>query len=543
MSENERRVFKQDNCSSDESENDTQSNLLGALPFSIQKTRMRGAIPSYGNIDEKHLTTNGNENIYDVLQKYSNLDDAVTENTRLLPVKKVGLEDSFQEIRKDKTQTNSSLVTIFAVWNTTMGSSLLAMAWGIEKSGLFPGILINIIIAGLCTYTAYILLSINAKHGVVGQNFEVSDLCGLLVGRWAEVVSKIFSLIVLIGGDIVYWILMSNFLYNFVYFLHGYLTGSESVEIEKSPLCLKENILGINETNILPPSGVFPMEITVFDKVWDLYSTVPVFLAVITLPLLNFKSPTFFTKFNSLGTFSVGYLLIFVAIKSVGWGVHIQNWSIEFDLKPTFCVLSGMLSMSYFIHNIIISVMRHNKHQEQNGRDLTIAFGLVTFTYLFIGTAFYITFPLAKTCIEDNLLNNFPKSDTMAMVARLLLFFQLFTVFPLVTFMLRTDIFSCASVLFKNKSYREFSYAKAILVNCFIVFVCIMFACFLPKIGTLIRYTGAMSGLIYVFLMPSLLKVMSLRKEGALTATKLMFFVAMIFTGFLNLISQFFIVD
>ncbi|CAH2005528.1 unnamed protein product [Acanthoscelides obtectus] len=35
------------------------------------------------------------------------------------------------------------------------------------------------------------------------------------------------------------------------------------------------------------------------------------------------------------------------------------------------------------------------------GRDLTIAFSLITFTYLFIGVVFYVGFPLAKTCIED----------------------------------------------------------------------------------------------------------------------------------------------
>lgn len=57
--------------------------------------------------------------------------------------------------------------------------------------------------------------------GIAGQNFEVPELCRLLIGRWAEIVSKIFSLIVLIGGDIVYWILMSNFLYNFVVFIYG----------------------------------------------------------------------------------------------------------------------------------------------------------------------------------------------------------------------------------------------------------------------------------------------------------------------------------
>jgi hypothetical protein len=34
---------------------------------------------------------------------------------------------------------------------------------------------------------------------------------------------------------------------------------------------------------------------------WQLRSTVPLYLAIVAYPLLNFKSPTFFTKFNVFG--------------------------------------------------------------------------------------------------------------------------------------------------------------------------------------------------------------------------------------------------
>jgi len=38
-----------------------------------------------------------------------------------------------------------------------------------------------------------------------------------------------------------------------------------------------------------------------FDKVWNVHYTVPFFLILVLGPLVNFKSPTFFTKFNALG--------------------------------------------------------------------------------------------------------------------------------------------------------------------------------------------------------------------------------------------------
>lgn len=41
----------------------------------------------------------------------------------------------------------------------------------------------------------------------------------------------------------------------------------------------------------------------VLGPAWDLRNTVPMFLALLIFPLLNFNSTTFFTKFNSLGKY------------------------------------------------------------------------------------------------------------------------------------------------------------------------------------------------------------------------------------------------
>ncbi|KAK5638841.1 hypothetical protein RI129_013136 [Pyrocoelia pectoralis] len=431
-------------------------------------------------------------------------------------------------------KTQSSLVTIFAIWNTIMGTSLLAMPWGMERAGLFPGIFVNIVIAALCLYTCYLILRINEDHGVIGHHNEVSELARILLGKWAEFIARVFSLIVLIGSNIVYWVLMSNFLYHTVRFFYGYVTSINNLPPNSTVLCLKRETSNITNVDIT--------QSTLFDQIWDIYSTTPIILAILMFPLLNFKSPTFFTKFNSLGTLSVMYLLIFVAVKASTWGINMDSWVIEFNIKSTFCALSGMLSLSYFIHNIIISIMRSNRNPKKNTRDLSIAFLLVTFTYMFIGVIFYICFPLPKDCIEDNILNNFDKFDTMTIIARLLLLFQLFTVFPLISFMLRTDVLKNIKLYTNNLVY-EFSYWRVIIVNFVIVTICILFACFLPKIGTLIRYTGALSGLVYIFFLPSLMKIASLMKKEKLTPIKFVAYILIVIFGFLNLISQFFIID
>ena len=42
-----------------------------------------------------------------------------------------------------------------------------------------------------------------------------------------------------------------------------------------------------------------------FLRLWNKQYTVPFFLILLLGPLLNFKSPTFFTKFNALGEMSL----------------------------------------------------------------------------------------------------------------------------------------------------------------------------------------------------------------------------------------------
>ncbi|GLV36702.1 prestin [Carabus blaptoides fortunei] len=427
----------------------------------------------------------------------------------------------------EKPTTQSSLITIFSIWNTMMGTSLLTMAWGIQHAGLFPGILSIILVAGVTLYTTYLVLKVNESHGL-GDNDEVAHLCKQLLGRWAEIIAKIFSMIVLIGANIVYWVLMSNFLYNTVVFLHDYFTDtSDETQPNNSILCPREEItFSLNNSNI---TEIIPVQKTHFEEIWDLNSTVPLFLGIIMFPLLNFKHVTFFTKFNSLGTLSVLYLMIFVFVKGVTWGINISDWTDEFYWRPNITALTGILAMSYFIHNIIICLMKSNKHPRNNGRDLSIAFALVTFTYIFIGTIFYITFPLAKSCIEDNILNNFTKYDTLTIVARLLLLFQLVTVFPLIAFMLRSEILQNLKIMFSSCKYTgEFSYFKVIVLNLSVIAICVIFACFLPRIGTLIRYTGALSGLIHIFTLPCLLKMASLQKEGKLTVAKVLMYVFII---------------
>ncbi|KAK0088946.1 hypothetical protein PV325_010134 [Microctonus aethiopoides] len=430
----------------------------------------------------------------------------------------------------------SSLVTIFSIWNTILGASLLTMPWGISMAGLIPGLILILTMSGLCLYTAYCILQVYQYHGG-HMKIEVPELCRFYLGSFAEFIAQIFSIMVLLGANIAYWILMSNFLYNSVNFLYDKISGSgfhpsiENVTHLPEVICPRENIF--NSSKILAERS--------FDNIgpaWDLYKTVPIFLGMIVFPLLNFNSTTFFTKFNSLGTAAIVYLLALVTYKSARWGVNMNefSWDTSWRLKTTFPALCGMLALSFFIHNIIITIMQHNRHQRNNSRDLTIAFILVTLTYVAVGVTFYITFPLAKSCIEDNFLNNFQKSDVLTVGARIVLFFQLLTVYPLIAYMLRIRLLT---LIFSKTTVSRLS---VILVNLTAIIVCILFATFFPYIGTVIRYTGAISGLIYVFTIPSLLHLALMCKKGEINIVTVLLHVSIPVVGLANVVAQIFVV-
>ncbi|XP_077981718.1 neutral amino acid transporter 9-like [Glandiceps talaboti] len=390
-----------------------------------------------------------------------------------------------------------------------MGSSLLCIPWALEEAGLILGIFFLVVMAIITCYTAYRV--VRSVEGVVKKDnkvWEFSDVCSYYFGKWGLYISAVFSLSALLGATLAYWVLMSNFLFHtgkYVYAIH---------------------IQNTTDTD------------AVFFTVWQQYLTVPFFLALILLPLSSFKSPTFFTKFNALGTISVVYILLFVTIKSIGWGLNIDvsgnNPVTSVPLTNLmFPALTGMLSLSYFLHNGLLSIMHNQKNPENNSRDLCISYFLVALTYTWIGVVFYITFPIQKNCIESNLLDNFPSGDIMAVIGRILLLFQLITIYPLLLYIMRVQLMN---TIFGN-SWPGLKYV--IFLNTIVVALCVVCAIKLPEIGTIIRFSGAFSGLAYIFTLPCLVYMVHLWRQGRLTWVNALFHSCIIALGVANFIGQF----
>ncbi|XP_026797522.3 sodium-coupled neutral amino acid transporter 9 [Pangasianodon hypophthalmus] len=449
------------------------------------------------------------------------------------------------------TPKNPSIVTIFAIWNTMMGTSILSMPWGIKQSGFTLGVIILILMGLLTLYCCYrILKSTKSIPYIDTSDWEFPDVCKYYFGRLGQWLSLLFSMVSLIGAMVVYWVLMSNFLFNTGKFIYNYV---HHVNVSDSEF-------GTNGTErvVCPYPDVDPdknssislhygsdnsTNTALFDQWWNKTHTIPFYLIVLLLPLLNFRSASFFARFTFLGTVSVIYLIILVTLKAFRLGFHLEfHWFDSTDFfVPEFRIwcpqLTGVLTLAYFIHNCIITLMKSNKNQENNVRDLSLAYLLVGLTYLYVGVMIFASFPsppLSKDCIEPNFLDNFPSSDIMVFVARACLLFQMTTVYPLLGYLVRVQLMGHIF----GKQYPSFFHV--FFLNIFIVGVGVLMARFYPNIGSIIRYSGATCGLALVFVFPSAIHLKALRRSGELRWPSACFHIFLIVLGVANLLAQFF---
>ncbi|KAK7895855.1 hypothetical protein WMY93_021180 [Mugilogobius chulae] len=462
------------------------------------------------------------------------------------------LGTAFKVTSGDQSSKNPSIITIFAVWNTMMGTSILSIPWGIKQAGFTMGILILIFTGLLLLYSCYIVLKSPKSIPYINtSDWEFPDVCRYYFGKAGQWSSLFFSMVSLIGAMVVYWVLMSNFLFNSGQFIYNY---AHNVNVS-------DNEFGTNGSDkVICPfpdvhpdtnsSSLFLVQIannntddSSFAHWWSKTRTIPLYLIVLLLPLLCFRSASFFARFTFLGTISVIYLITLVTYKAIRLGFHLEfHWfdHTQFfvpEFRLLFPQLTGVLTLAFFIHNCIITLMKSNKHQENNVRDLSVAYLLVGLTYLYVGVLIFAAFPsppISKECIEPNFLDNFPSSDVMVFVARAFLLFQMVTVYPLLGYLVRVQVMS----QFFGNVYPSFCHV--LLLNVLIVGAGVLMAMFYPNIGSIIRFSGATCGLALVFVFPALIHMISLHRQGTLTWPSAVFHSFLILLGIANLLAQFF---
>lgn len=127
-------------------------------------------------------------------------------------------------------------------------------------------------------------------------------------------------------------------------------------------------------------------------------------LAIVLFPLFVKRELDFLIKLNSYGIYFVIILILYVV------GVFISSiikTDYDFEYKSNNAnnearhlllfgkspfKLCGNLTLGYFSHTFCLPIMKNNKNQKNNTRDLLFGYLLVALTFFVVGVCGYIGF-------------------------------------------------------------------------------------------------------------------------------------------------------
>eukprot|EP00051_Salpingoeca_urceolata_P009728 m.118164 g.118164 ORF g.118164 m.118164 type:complete len:508 (+) comp16420_c0_seq5:184-1707(+) len=405
--------------------------------------------------------------------------------------------------------SQSSLVTILSVWNTMLGTSLLVLPWAISQAGIVAGVVGLLLIAAISLYTCEIILDCGNNGKLKGVDVEYPDLVKEYLGPKTAAFSTAISVLILLGASCVFWVLMSQFLY------HGV-------------------------THIVNPHLDSEGPMPHWHRYWS-EKTVPIMLVLVVFPLLNLRDAKVFTKFNSFGVIAICFVVFvvvyFVAVNhndSPVAAFHFNNLDLA---RGSVFSLTGVASLSFFIHNGILSIVRNAKDPTVVKRDVRCGYALATATYLIVGVLFYLGFVADKREILPNFLNNFDaESGGFALVyaTQWLLLLQIMATLPLIVYILR---FQVLGLILGHANWP--GYLPVICLNATVCLCCVAVATWYADIGRVLSLCGGIGGFVEIFCLPAMIKLESLKRQGKGSIPYTLGHALLVAVGLANAIGQF----
>lgn len=392
--------------------------------------------------------------------------------------------------------TQPSAVTVFSIWNTMLGSTILSLPWGMSQSGVVLGVLSIVFIGMIAFYTCKIMLEFNKRF----NKDDPADIMELVWGRKGKILTLLMSALVLIGAGIAYNIIMNSALFSMLDGLSIWISG---------------NSIGC-------------------ESCWSEFSTryTPLIIMGILFLLLNMKEKSSFVRLNSGGVLFI--MITVLAIVAVGirafatntfttsgsdkvdsddkkcdddWDCLKHNDSVHITLYSLgFLKMLGILSLSFFLHNCISIIMKNNANPEKNTRDLLLGYLSVGASYFIIGIFGYFGFrgngfpqgEITQVRGMQNVIAMFASDNVFAFILRCIIVVQMLTVYPIIGFIVRTQLLG----YFFGSDYpsRKIVMIFSLIYSSVTTLVAITF----PQVGVVTSILGALCGLYFIYFMPVL---------------------------------------
>jgi len=176
---------------------------------------------------------------------------------------------------------------------------------------------------------------------------------------------------------------------------------------------------------------------------WFTTQIFPLFILAVVFPLTLVRELKVLVKLSSFGIFSVIFITVVIIYSGATPPGGVQWVTVTFlsgELPETI----GVLSLAFFVHNLVLAFFRNARNRSSSPRDLAAAFAINALIYGMVGAVGYAGFHNyvgrdGREGILDNFLQMLQQTSGLAIAARVALIIQMVICFPLLFKMMRLN--------------------------------------------------------------------------------------------------------
>lgn len=189
----------------------------------------------------------------------------------------------------------SSLSTVFSLWNTMIGSTVVTIPWAMEQAGIVLGLRMHYVVVILGVgIIAFYTCSIIVKLGFSMKLYDTSDLIYAMWGKWGQRITVLMSAVLLLGALMAYNVILNSSFYLILDALSIWISG---------------DAIGCGSC-------------------WNEFSSryTPLILMGMLVALLNIKQKKTYIRFNSKGVYFVITTVTFLCAVGIR-ALCINHWT------------------------------------------------------------------------------------------------------------------------------------------------------------------------------------------------------------------------
>ncbi|CAD8055073.1 unnamed protein product [Paramecium sonneborni] len=387
------------------------------------------------------------------------IDQQVIQNPKLSFAQKKLLRKSILKASVANAPKNSSFQTILSVSNTMVGSSLLVIPVLFQQSGILSALIVALIF-GLISCKTCSLLMVHNKL----EELDLPQTIMRILGQKYNLIFNITNIIILYFAGVVYFILICNMLYSLLQLVCNQLEMNYASKTDIVLSQLSYQWCGI------------------------------VYMFLLYLIMLQ-KNLSLIIKLVQYGVISVIALILYIITNGSINMQQILNANLFTLDVVTLC---GVFSVAFMVHSCIVPIMKNNLEQQNNLRDIAISFGWTWIIYALVGIfgAIAIQGKIVNPSGDGSTVLDYLEQNLFSYGIQVLQLLQLTTVFPLLSFITRSQFFTLIYKLEQPPQKWFIIYTTGVALST------LLFQCFNISVSLILSLSGAVIGFFQIYLIP-----------------------------------------